>query len=41
MEELQKKSLRVDLPIADEMLLVIATKAVLASDRYPRTTDVW
>ena len=41
MEELQKKSLRAELPIADEMLLAIATKAVLASDRYPRTTDVW
>ena len=41
MEELQKKSLRADLPIADEMLLAIATKAVLASDRYPCTTDVW
>ena len=28
MEELQEKSLRSDLPIADEMLLAIATKAV-------------
>ena len=37
----QKKALRAKFPISDDMLVAIATKAVLADDAYPRTTEVW
>ena len=29
------------LPITNNMLVDIATKAILVSDRFPRATDAW
>ena len=41
METAKKKAARAKLPISDDMLVDIAAKAILASDRFPRTTDAW
>ena len=40
-ETAQKKAARAKLPISDNILVSIATKAILASDRFPQTTDAW
>ena len=41
METAQKKSARAKLSILDNMLFAISTKAILASDCSPHTTDSW
>ena len=41
METAKKKAARAKLPISDDMLVDIAAKAILASDRFPCTTDAW
>ena len=41
METAQKKSARAKLLILDNMLFAISTKAILASDCSPHTTDSW
>ena len=39
METAQKKTDQAKIPISDDMLVDIATKAILASNRFPRSTD--
>ena len=39
METAQKKAARAKIPISDDMLVAIVTKAVMASDRFLRSTD--
>ena len=41
METAQKKSDWSKLPISEYMSVAIATKAILASDCFPRATDAW
>ena len=41
METAPKKASRAKLPISDNMLVAISTKTILASDRFPCTTDAW
>ena len=41
METSQKKAARAKLPISDDMLVAITTKAILASDCLSHTTDAW
>ena len=41
METAQKKAAQAKLPISDNMLVVIANKAILASNHFPRATDAW
>ena len=36
-----KKAARAKLPISDDMFFVIATTAILASDRFLQATDAW
>ena len=40
-EAAQKKAARAKLPISDDMLVAIATKAILVSDCFPCTTYAW
>ena len=39
METVPKNAVQAKLPISDDMLVAIATKAILASDSFPRATD--
>ena len=41
METSKKKAARAKLPIYDDMLVAISTKAILASGRFLHTTDAW
>ena len=41
LEEAQRKLARANLPMSDNQLLAIASTAILASDHYPRPTDIW
>ena len=41
METSQKNSDQAKLLISDDMLVAIATKDILASDRPPQATDAW
>ena len=41
MDTAQKNYDRAKLPIYDNMLVAIATKAILAYDRFPHTNDAW
>ena len=41
METAPKKAARAKLPISDDMLVAIATKAILATYRFPRAMDAW
>ena len=41
METVQKKAVHTKLPISNNMLVTISTKSILASVRFPRTTDAW
>ena len=41
MEKTQKKTAQAKLPISDDILVGIATKAILASDRFPPAAVAW
>ena len=41
MEEAQKKSVRAQLPIPDNMLAAFATYMLLKSNYFPRNRPVW
>ena len=41
MEKAQNKTAQAKLPISDDILVGIATKAILASDHFPRAADAW
>ena len=41
MDAAPQKADRFKLPISDNMLIAISTKAILASDRFPQATDAW
>ena len=41
METAPQKAARAKLPISDDMLVAISTKAILASDCFPCITDAW
>ena len=41
METSQNKAAHTKLPISDDMLVAISTKAILASNRFPQATDAW
>ena len=40
-ETAQKKAARANIPISDNTLVAIATKAILASDSFSQATDEW
>ena len=41
MEMDQNNAARTKLPISNDMLVSIATKSILVSDRFPRATGAW
>ena len=41
METVPKNAVQAKLPISDDMLVAIATKVIMASNRFPRSTDAW
>ena len=41
METPPQKAARAKIPISDDMLVAIATKAILVSDCFPCTTYAW
>jgi hypothetical protein len=41
LEDAQLKAKRAKLPITNETLVAIATKAILSTNGFPRTTDAW
>ena len=41
METSQNKAAHTKLPISDDMLVAISTKAILASNSFPQATDAW
>ena len=41
MDKAPQKAAHAKLPISNGMLVTIATKAILVSDRFSRTTDAW
>jgi len=41
LEDAQKKTQRANVPIADSILVAIATASTMASQIYPRTDDAW
>ena len=41
MEDAQKQAARARMPIADATLVMIATKAMLSTGRFPKADDLW
>ena len=41
LEEAQQQAARVGMPITDATLVMIATKVMLATQRFPTTNDKW
>ena len=41
LEKAHKQSERAEIPIADSTLVMIATKFMLETKRYPKADDVW
>ena len=41
LEKAQKQAERAEMPIADATLVVMATKDMLETERYPKADDVW
>ena len=41
LEKAQKQAERSEMPIVDSTLVVMATKAMLETERYPKADDVW
>ena len=41
LEKAQKEAERSEIPIADATLVMMATKYILETERYPKADDVW
>jgi hypothetical protein len=41
LEDAQRKAARAPLPVIDQTLTVLASTALLATDTFPHTTELW
>jgi hypothetical protein len=41
LEDTQRKAARAHLPVTDHTLTILASTALLATDTFPRTTELW
>ena len=41
LKDAQRKGKRANNPVSDEYLVMVATKAIMSSNRFPRADDDW